>query len=189
VDTLRAADLELERAMNEALSAALQASVGLDWALAASLVWPDLTLRGLTLLRGKGSPLLDAQAATAASDSGAARGYLGVLRQSRVAIPPHDLALDGLFAEARLLLALGDSAGAALWLDTPLNAIHLARPSSLMDARPGALVRAVAFRADLASQLGDAAGARKWARAVVILWSDSDPFLKPIVRRMNQLTN
>jgi hypothetical protein len=190
LDTLRAAELELERAIDESLPASLQGSVGLDWALATSLMWPDLTSRGLARLRGKGSPLVDAQAATAAGDSGSARVYLRTLRQARAAIPPHDVALDGLFAEARLLLALGDSAAAASWLDPTLNAIHLAQPTSLtLDGRPGALVRAIAFRAELASHLGDAAGARKWARAVVILWSDSDPFLKPIVRRMNQLTS
>ena len=48
------------------------------------------------------------------------------------------------------------------------------------------LVRAMAFRADLAGASGDSVTARRWGRAVAGLWSSSDPFLAPVVERMHR---
>src|SRR5439155_1746136 len=53
-------------------------------------------------------------------------------------------------------------------------------------ARAGSLVRAMALRADLAERVGDHAVAARWAAAVAAFWSDADPFLQPLVRRMRR---
>jgi hypothetical protein len=37
----------------------------------------------------------------------------------------------------------------------------------------------MAFRSELARAAGDSAAARKWGRAVRMLWSSADPFLAP----------
>ena len=45
----------------------------------------------------------------------------------------------------------------------------------------------MALRAELAAKVGDAKGARRWAAAVVELWSGADEFLQPLVSRMREL--
>ena len=45
-----------------------------------------------------------------------------------------------------------------------------------------------AMRAELAAQMRDFRTAREWAIPVVILWEDADPFLRPLVGRMKQLS-
>ena len=51
----------------------------------------------------------------------------------------------------------------------------------------GALVRGLALRAELAAATGDAAGARRWARPVAILWANADPPLRATAQRMAAL--
>ncbi len=45
----------------------------------------------------------------------------------------------------------------------------------------------MALRADLAGTHGDALTARRWASAVVTLWSGSEPALQPVVKRMKHI--
>ncbi len=190
VDSLLASDRLVARGVEESLSQMQRGPLGLDWARATTLAYPDLALLGLRLLKGKGSSLLDAQADAASGNLEPARRLIGELKRQRTAISPADLGVDALYPEARLLLAIGDTSGAAAWLDPTLTALHRVRPTALSFlGRPGALVRAMALRSDLADRLGDPEAARRWARAVVILWSDADPFLQPIVRRMSRLAN
>ena len=83
---------------------------------------------------------------------------------------------------------MGDAAGAITRLDPTLNAIRSTASQDLaFTSQAGSLIRAMILRADLARQVGDAATARLWARAVVELWSGADPFLQPTVQRMQQL--
>jgi len=96
---------------------------------------------------------------------------------------------DGVYLEARLLLAVGDSATAARTLDAPLDsltALHSATLRFLPLA--GCLVRMMALRADLAAAQGDVRTARTWASAVVTLWSGAEPVLQPVVTRMKRIT-
>jgi tetratricopeptide (TPR) repeat protein len=96
---------------------------------------------------------------------------------------------DGVYLEARLLLAVGDSATAARMLDAPLDsltALHSATLRFLPLA--GCLVRMMALRADLAAAQGDVRTARSWASAVVTLWSGAEPALQPVVTRMKRIT-
>jgi len=102
---------------------------------------------------------------------------------SREDYPP-----DGAYLDAHLLLAVGDTAAAERTLDAPLN--NLAKLHSyLLRYLPlaGGLVRMMALRADLAGTHGDGLTARRWANAVVTLWSGSEPAVQPVVRRMKQI--
>jgi tetratricopeptide (TPR) repeat protein len=116
--------------------------------------------------------------ATITSELGQRGGLL-----SRDDSPP-----DGVYLDARLLLALGDTAAAERTLDTPLNS--LARLHSyLLRYLPlaGSLVRMMALRAEVADWRGDAPTARRWAEAVLVLWSGAEPALRPVVARMRQI--
>ena len=95
---------------------------------------------------------------------------------------------DGVYLDARLLLAVGDTAAAERTLDAPLN--NLAKLHSyLLRYLPlaGGLVRIMALRADLAGTRGDGLTARRWASAVVTLWSGAEPALQPVVTRMRRI--
>jgi len=116
--------------------------------------------------------------ATIAAEIGQRGGLL-----SRDDSPP-----DGVYLDARLLLALGDTSAAERTVDTPLNS--LARLHSyLLRYLPlaGSLVRMMALRAEVADRRGDAPTARRWAEAVVVLWSGAEPVLQHVVGRMKQI--
>ena len=96
---------------------------------------------------------------------------------------------DGVYIDARLLLAVGDSATAARTLDAPLDslvALHTAALKYLPLA--GCLVRMMALRAELAHAQGDVRAARRWADAVLVLWSGAEPVLQHVVTRMREIT-
>ena len=133
-------------------------------------------------------PLLPLFAALGRGDTADARRGLDSLRSLRRGSRPGDYSVEGSFLEAWLMTELGDPAGAAAFLDLSLNALPTLR-SELLDQVPQAagLVRAMALRADLAHRLGDAATARRWAEAVVALWSSADGPLQPTVTRMRAL--
>jgi hypothetical protein len=162
-----------------------------------SLEWLVWTARFAALLepllpieRGqvKGDILVDAIVASTKGDTQSVRQTLDRLRESRRAIPPADRAIDALYPEAILYTRLHDDIGAIAWLDPTLNSLHQSAPGTFdSPPRPGALVNAMALRADLAARSGDAADARRWAEAVSILWSDADDFLQPLVMRMRRL--
>ena len=106
----------------------------------------------------------------------------------RSSTPPFDLSLDALYPEAWLLAAVGDPTAAISWLEPTLQSLSATDPQMFADAaRAGPLVRAMAFRAELADRAGDWASARQWATAVSVLWANADDFLQPGVRRMEEL--
>jgi hypothetical protein len=166
-------------------------ALALEWrAGPAGLAAPTLLLPAVQEMRRAGDYLVDAFAAWAARDTGGVRRTLGELRQSRRSIPPADRAIDALYPEAVLLAWLGDEAGAIDWLDPTLNNLLQTAPGTFAyPARPGALIQAMALRSDLAARTGDGPGARRWAEPVVILWSDADGHLQPLVRRMRERTD
>jgi hypothetical protein len=45
------------------------------------------------------------------------------------------------------------------------------------------------LRAELANRAGDVSSARKWAKAVLILWQDADAPLQPIIKQMRALAS
>jgi hypothetical protein len=107
------------------------------------------------------------------------------LQASRKGLRPGDVAIDYSFQEASLLLAAGDSGGAIAHLDRSLGAMTTLS-TMLIDqpAQAAGLVRAMALRAELAAAIQDTGTARKWASAVVTLWSRGDQVVQPVVSRM-----
>ena len=86
---------------------------------------------------------------------------------------------DVAFPEARLFLLARDTASAIVWLDRTIQQTATFDPEVLADhVTLGALIRAMALRADIAAQRGDRANARRFNAAVGVLWSRSDPGLR-----------
>jgi tetratricopeptide (TPR) repeat protein len=96
---------------------------------------------------------------------------------------------DGVYIDARLLFAVGDTVTAARTLDAPLDSIAALHTATLQYMPlAGCLVRMMALRADLAAARGDWSTARRWASAVVALWGGAEAPLRPTVLRMLRIT-
>ncbi|MGH7585455.1 MAG: serine/threonine-protein kinase [Gemmatimonadales bacterium] len=161
----------------------------LEWlARAAALSWPPNQWEDLPSLAGSGDFLVDAIARVEQHDSAGALQDILDRRASLEAAGVRPPSLDALHTEAALLAALHRPDIAAELLERALTTLYGSGPEGLDDPLMAAvLVRCVALRADLASQAGDPETARRWARLAVILWSDADPYLAPVVRRMAAL--
>jgi tRNA A-37 threonylcarbamoyl transferase component Bud32/tetratricopeptide (TPR) repeat protein len=118
------------------------------------------------------------------------RATLDTVHAARADLRPGDVAISGTYLEARVLLAIGDTAAATELIRRPLEAMATLGTLLLDDVnQAGALVRAMALRADLASREGDAGTARHWAAPVVELWANADdPELQATWERMRRLT-
>ena len=94
-------------------------------------------------------------------------------------------AIDRNLRRARLALMLGDTASAIQELDPPLRALPTLGPY-LFDQVPQvvSLVRALALRAELASQTGDRVTAVQCASSVLTLWSRADASIQPTLVQM-----
>jgi hypothetical protein len=94
-----------------------------------------------------------------------------------------------LYHESLVMLAIGDTADAIRRLDAALEGLGVSR--RLLDDvhRAAAIGSAMELRARLASRRGDVAGARRWARSVLALWSGADPELQPVVIALRPLAN
>lgn len=190
-DSLQVLERQVAAAIDQDIALSERQEIKLEWlAFPATLAFPEHQLRSISTLDGKGDILLSAQAAFARGDSAAVRRVLQGLKQTRTRVRPSDMALDNLFLEAWLLAALGDPGAAAQWMDPTFDAIASSPPQLFSEPyRVGPIVRAMALRADLAHQLGDRTGAKRWASAVVALWSGADDVLQPLVRRMGALVH
>jgi hypothetical protein len=184
-DTLRALESQLASAIAR-LPEVEQGPLRAGWLdRAATLTFPDVSMGPRP---GIQDSLLRAQLAVLAGDTLRARKYLDDKRRARAGSDLAAISLDGAYPEAALLDRMGDARGAAAWLDPLLRALPEMTPDAIGDvAAAGSLVRAMALRADLAARAGDQPTARRWAAAVVTLWSDADPFLQSTVQRMRVL--
>jgi hypothetical protein len=135
-----------------------------------------------------GNLALELQAALALGDTGRVRTRLARMWDAIENIRPGDVSIDVTAQEARILLALGDTAAATEHLDRSLGALPTLG-TSLLEHVPQApaLVRAMALRAELADRAGDGAVAARWGAAVAILWDGADAPLDPLVARMRAL--
>jgi hypothetical protein len=151
------------------------------------LAFPALSPTTRSALRG-GHPLIPALESLRWGDIPSARKQLAELHSRRGQLLPGAVAADATFVEAWLMVQLGDSATASAFLDRTLGALPTQR-TALLDETPQAagLVRAMALRAELAAASGDSTSAGHWARAVATLWSNAEPALQPVVRRMHAL--
>ena len=108
-------------------------------------------------------------------DTAGARARLVALRFGSAAAAPGDVAIDGVYHEARLLLAARDTADAVRLLDRALGALPSLGITLLARVEESAaFVRAMGLRGDLAAAAGDADGARRWGLAVEALWHGAD---------------
>ncbi len=184
-DSIRRLEQSVTRAIEKAALAADRARITEAWlGRAARIAYPQKRFADLQQLGASRDPLLAAEAALDRGDSARARQYLTMRGQ----VDPENSAPEAVFAEARLLLELGDSSGAVAWLDRMFTAVPQLDPGVVSQVtNAAALVRSMALRAELAARQHDAALAARWARPVVTLWQHCDPFLEPTVRRMAQL--
>ncbi|MGH7537065.1 MAG: hypothetical protein ACREMF_00395, partial [Gemmatimonadales bacterium] len=187
--------LALERRVNQVVGAYVE-PVGGRRTLAryaaldepAVLAYPVLGVRPVH--RGSAPDyVMEMQLAASRGDTAIVRSWITKLDTIRRIQRPGDVAIDGTYLEAWVQLQMGDSAAAIERLDASLNALP-ALGLNLVEQVPQAagLVRAMAWRADLASRATDAATARAWAEAVVTLWSGADEVLQPTVARMRTLS-
>jgi hypothetical protein len=125
----------------------------------------------------------------ARGDTAGVREEFRTLRQARQSLRPGDVAFDGTYHEARLLLAIGDTTQAVRLLDLSLEALPTLG-TDLIDQVPqvATLVRGMALRAELAASAGDTVTAKRWARDVSLLWSGGDPELQSILSRMHAIS-
>lgn len=153
----------------------------------AVLALPRYRMQALATLDASRDPLVGAEQALLRGDTAAVRERLSYIQATRGDLAREDLTFDGVLPEAHIWRALREIPTAAAHLDAPLSA--LPRLSlGLADMAPAvALVRAMALRAELAAEMGDRATARRWARAIAILWRDADPFLLTVVQEMQAL--
>jgi len=179
-DSLDALERATSAAIDEAVPRNQREEARLEWiARAATIAFPDHQFRSLASLANHGDYLIDITAAWLRGDTTRARADLSTLQKVRRRVDPSDLTFDALYPEASLLHLLGDDRAAAAWLDPTLAGLRRAAPQVLTSPpRAGALVRVALLRAELATRLGDTAQAALWTRAVTILWSDADGFLK-----------
>jgi hypothetical protein len=154
----------------------------------ASLVFPHVVIRDTTDSAVAGDYLLDAQLAWLRRDTSEVRRVLSDLQLARTRMRLTDPTPDAVLPEATLLELIGDSAGAAVWLDGMLRTLGRTNPELLASpVNGGAAVRAMALRAYLAARAGDQTTATTWGSVVAVLWNHADDFLQPTVSRMRAL--
>ena len=153
----------------------------------AMLSFPQLGAREAHAGPVGGNYLLELQLSLA-RDPASVRTGIAKLDARRGDLRAGDVAIENVYQEAWLLVAVGDTAAALVRLDRSLTALP-ALGTALLDEVPQAagLVRAMALRAELAAAAGDWTGAARWARAVTALWRDADPDLAAVVARMTAL--
>ena len=154
----------------------------------AVLAFPERGLRPMHRAKAGGNYRLEMQWELAQGDTAGLRNHLREIHDLRGGMRPGDVAFDGTYHEARLLLAIGDTVPATQLLDLSLDALPTLG-TSLLDQLPQAatLARGMALRAELAGRTGDRPTAERWAQDVVLLWSGADAELQPTVRTMKQL--
>jgi hypothetical protein len=135
-----------------------------------------------------GDYVIEIQWAMAHGDTAAARAELARQAGFRNRARAGDVAINGTFAEAGVLLQLRDTAAAIAMLDYALQALPtmgtylLEQPEQI-----GCAIRAMVLRADLAARAGDRASAARWGSAVATLWGPADAPLRATVARMQEL--
>lgn len=152
------------------------------------LSFPEVGLSDLHGPETGGSYLLAMQWALARHDTAAVRARFASLAELRQDLRPGDLACFAVYHEALLLLALRDTAVVINRLDAFLDALPtVGSDLGTVASETAMLVRIMVLRADLAATLGETRVAQRWGGAVMTLWQDADPPLRPTVERMRAL--
>ena len=176
---LRALDALLDSYVEPKARAAVgNAALYRPVALSVPCLGPQASLA----LAAASDPLVAMQHALAKHQPAEVRAQLDKLATIRHALRPGDVSLDYVVQEAWVQAAAGDSVGAARRLDLVLDALTTTGPLLLYDiGSAGAVGRAFALRAELATRLHDAATAARWTRAVAELWAEADPAVQHTV--------
>ena len=129
--------------------------------------------------------LLAMRAAFERHDTATVRRVNRDLNAQAARFSPGTVAIDRVYRQAELLLAISDSAEAIRALDEALGSLPRSR-SILLKVLPqaGTLVRAMVLRAELAWRANDRPTFERWARSAVVLWSDADPPLREPVEAL-----
>jgi tRNA A-37 threonylcarbamoyl transferase component Bud32/tetratricopeptide (TPR) repeat protein len=156
--------------------------------LPAVFAFPERGAGPMHRLKAGGNYRLIMQWKLARGDTAGLREDFARLREVQRDIRPGDVSFDGTYHEAWLLLAIGDTAEATHLLDLSLDALPTLG-TDLIDQLPevATLVRGMALRAELAAHAGDSTVSHRWANNVVLLWSNADGELQPLVKRMREL--
>jgi serine/threonine protein kinase/tetratricopeptide (TPR) repeat protein len=189
-DSLVALEMRVERMVPSYVEAGMRSRVRqsmLD--MPAVLAFPERGVRPMHRAKAGGNYRLVMQWKLARGDTAGLRNDLAELREVRKDLRPGDVAFDGTYHEAWLLLAIGDTAEATHLLDLSLDALPTLG-TDLLDQLPqvATLVRGMALRAELAARARDHKTARHWADVVAVLWSNCDPELQPVVGRMRSIS-
>jgi hypothetical protein len=154
----------------------------------AVLGFPERGVRPMHRAKAGGNYRLEMQWELAQGDTAAFRRHYKKIREVQRNIRPGDVAFDGTYHTAWMLVAAGDTAEATHLLDLSLEALPTLG-TDLIDQLPevATLVRGMALRAELGARAGDSTTSRRWARNVVHLWSDADQELRPTVKAMERI--
>lgn len=188
VEVLRELEQRVDSRLN-ALSASARNSGRNQWIWrSAALAYPDFSMRALQAPEAMQSPGAALTVAATANNANAVRDTLLSRAQSRRGVRPQDVMFDGLYSEVAALEGVGDHRAAIDWIDPYLNALRYSTSRDLAQIpRAGSLVRCMVLRARLGKIGGDSATAKRWANAVIALWSQADPFLQITVVEMKSI--
>ncbi len=141
--------------------------------------------RGVTHRDAVALTLPGLQTAVATGNVAGFRRSMTQVAQLRLAagVTPSDVSVDGVYQEAFLWAAIGDTAVAVADLDRMLGDLAHQNGTFVHFLQgPASLVHAMVLRARIALRQGDRSTAEKWARGVRELWADADPEVKALVR-------
>jgi tetratricopeptide (TPR) repeat protein len=154
----------------------------------AVLAFPERGLRPVHRAKAGGNYRLEMQYLLANGDTAGVQRIFAELAEARRGARPGEVAFDGTYHEAWLLLALGDTAAGTQLLDLSLNALPT-MSSYLLDQLPqvATLIRGMVLRAELAARRRDSVTAKQWAGRVSLLWAGADPELGSTLQRMRTI--
>jgi hypothetical protein len=158
--------------------------LGRPLSLAVPCLGPEATL----MVQEPTSVVLRMQQLAARGDRTGVRRMLDSLDASRRGMRPGAITLDAIVEEAWLAEFSGDAPRAAARLDVALTALPTLSTFIVTEPAMAASVgRAMAYRAELASRLGDPSAAALWASRVLTVWGHADASLEPTLARMRRL--
>jgi len=154
-----------------------------------SLAFETIGLSDVHRRDAGGDYVLKIQWALVHGDTAAVRAELARQASFRSRARPGDVAIDGTYGEAGVLLQMHDTAAATAVLDFSLQALPtfgtylLDQPEQI-----GCAIRAMALRAELAARARDTVTATRWAGAVVSLFQHADPPFEPLRRHLTSFS-
>jgi Protein kinase domain len=153
-----------------------------------SLAVPCLGPAATLMVQHPAGSVLPMQQTAARGDRAGVRRMLDSLDKSRRGMRPGGMSLDVIVEEAWLAEFAGDAQSAASRLDVALTALPTLSAFVVTEPVMAASVgKAMAYRAELASRLGDPSSAALWASRVLTVWGRADASLAPTLSRMRRL--